>query len=90
MATVRFLPRAERDLLGLSEGLQDQILEKVDLLRSFPSLGGAMERAYQGYRYLLAGPKNRYRIIYKVTHEGLVEIAYIRHCRRQIGLRLHS
>lgn len=87
MAAVKFLPRAEKDLLALSPPLQDEILNKAALLNRFPEMGPKMERAYRGYRYLLAG-RNQYRIIYKVKSQSLVEIAYIRHCKRQMGLRL--
>lgn len=87
MAVVKFLPRAEKDLWALSEPLQDEILNRAEMLAEFPRMGRAMEKAYRGYRYLLAG-RNRYRIIYKVSSPSLVEIAYIRHCRRQMGLRL--
>ena len=87
MAAVKFLPRAEEDLLALSHHLQDEIFYKVELLAKFPQMGPSLERAYQGYRYLLAGG-NRYRIIYKIKSATLVEIVYIRHCRRQMGLRL--
>jgi plasmid stabilization system protein ParE len=87
VVVVKFLPRAEKDLLALPSSLQDEILNKTDLLSRFPQMGQRMERAYQGYRYLLAG-RNQYRLIYKTTSPSLVEIAYIRHCKRQMGLRL--
>lgn len=87
MVVIKFLPRAEKDILALPEELQNEILNKIELLAPFPHMGSAMEKAYEGYRCLLAG-KNRYRIIYKVTSPSLVEIAYIRHCRRQVTLRL--
>ena len=86
MPKVKFLPRAEKDFLALAPALQDEILHKVELLTQFPEMGPKMERAFQGYRFLLAGKKN-YRIIYRIKTPTLVEIAYIRHCRRQIGLR---
>jgi plasmid stabilization system protein ParE len=86
VAVVKFLPRAEKDLLALSEILQNEILSKAEMLADFPLMGQIMEKTYVGYRYLLAG-RNQYRIIYKVTSTELVEIAYIRHCRRQMRLR---
>lgn len=89
MVTIKFLPRAEKQLLELHKQLQDEILHKVEMLISFPYMGPAMEKAYFGCRYLLAG-RGIYRIIYKVVSRSLVEIAYIRHCRRQLGLRVVS
>ncbi len=86
MAIVKFLPRAVKDFLALSFETQSEILNKAELLQNFPLIGRAMERAYSGYRCLLAG-KNRYRIIYKTKNQD-VEIAYIRHCRRQMTLRM--
>jgi len=45
-----------------------------------------MVDAYQGYRSLLA-VRRGYRIVYRIVSDDLVEIAYIRHCARQIGVR---
>ncbi len=87
MTVVKFLPRAAQDLLDLPKSLQQEIREKPKLLGKFPAMGPRLERAYAGYRYFLAG-RNQYRIIYKITAPTLVQIAYIRHCKRQIGLRL--
>lgn len=84
---IKFLPRAEKELLALPHALQDEILHKIELLQKFPEMGTRMDRAFEGYRFILAG-KNRYRIIYKIKTADLVEVAYLRHCRRQIGLRL--
>ncbi|KAB2835910.1 type II toxin-antitoxin system RelE/ParE family toxin [bacterium] len=87
MAAVKLLPRAQKDLAALPEPLQDEVLEKIELLAKFPEMGPPMERAFQGFRFLLAG-RGLYRIVYSLKTPKQVEIAYIRHCRRQIGLRL--
>lgn len=42
--------------------------------------------AFRGYRSLPAA-RNEYRGVYRVVSDELVEVAYIRHCARQIGLR---
>ena len=84
---VKLLPRAEKELAALSSGLQDQIINKLELLREFPEVGPALFDAFQGYRSLLAA-KNTYRIIYRIVREDLIEVAYIRHRARQI--RLHA
>ena len=86
-ASVKFLPRATRQLLIFTPPLQDEILAKTGMLSHFPYMGQPMEKAYVGYRCLLAGG-GAYRIIYKIVSPVLVEIAYIRHCRRQMGLRI--
>lgn len=83
---VRLLPRAERELLALSETLQEQILAKLDLLGEFPETGAPMLDAFEGYRALLAA-RRRYRVVYRIVSKDLIEVAYIRHCSRQVGLR---
>ena len=84
---VKLLPRAEKELEALPLAIQDQIISKLELLRDFPELRPAMFDAFQGYRALLAA-KNAYRIIYRIVHDDLIEVAYIRHCARQTRLRL--
>jgi plasmid stabilization system protein ParE len=67
--------------------VQDQIIAKLDLLRDVPEIGPAMFDAFRGYRALLAA-RNSYRIVYKIASNDLIEVAYIRHCARQLRLRL--
>jgi plasmid stabilization system protein ParE len=84
---VKLLPRAEKELEALPLAIQDQIISKLELLYDFPELGPAMFDAFQGYRALLAA-RNTYRIIYRVVRDDLIEVAYIRHCARQVRLRV--
>ena len=84
---VKLLPRAQRELEALPLAIQDQIIAKLELLPDFPEIGAAMFDAFQGYRALLAA-KNTYRIVYRMVSDDLVEVAYIRHCARQMRLRL--
>ena len=84
---VKLLPRAQKELEALPLAIQDQIIAKVEVLRDFPEIGAAMFDAFQGYRALLAA-KNTYRIVYRMVSDDLVEVAYIRHCARQMRLRL--
>lgn len=81
------LPRAERELTALPVAVQDQIIGKLELLYEFPELGPAMIDAFVGYRALLAA-KNTYRVIYRIVSDELIEVAYIRHCARQIRLHI--
>lgn len=85
--SIKLLPRAEKELEALSPTIQDQILSKLELLRDFPEMGPAMFDAFQGYRALLAA-RNTYCIIYRILDDGVVEVAYIRHCARQTRLRV--
>ena len=84
---VKLLPRAQRELEALPAAIHDQIIAKLDLLFDFPEIGAAMFDAFQGYRALLAA-KNTYRIVYRMVSDDLAEVAYIRHCARQMRLRL--
>ena len=84
---VKLLPRAQKELEALPLAIQDQIIAKLELLPDFPEIGAAMFDAFQGYRALLAA-KNTYRIVYRMVSDDLAEVAYIRHCARQMRLRL--
>lgn len=84
---VKLLPRAQKELEALPLAIQDQIIAKLELLRAFPEIGAAMFDAFRGYRALLAA-RNTYRIVYRIVSDDLVEVAYIRHCARQMRLRL--
>lgn len=82
------LPQAQQDLDDIktfSSRIVEEILRKIELLLDFPELGPAMDQAYQGYRQLLCG---HYRIVYEIVSESRIEIAYVRHGARQLGLRL--
>jgi mRNA-degrading endonuclease RelE of RelBE toxin-antitoxin system len=74
---VKFLPRAEKELQALPSATQDQIINKLELLRDFPELGPAMFDAFQGYRALLAA-RNTYRVIYRIVSDNLIEVVYTR------------
>lgn len=85
---VILLPQAQQVLDPIKASLPriaEDILHKIELLIDFPEIGPAMDQAYQGYRQLLCG---HYRIVYEIVSEGRIEIAYVRHCARQLGLRL--
>jgi plasmid stabilization system protein ParE len=83
---VKLLPRAEKELAALPVGIQDQIISKLELLRDFPEMGPVMFDAFAGYRALLAA-RNTYRIVYRIISDNEIEVAYIRHCARQLRLR---
>ena len=82
----KFLKSAEEEFLKLPRPVQDDIVEKIRILEEFPYSGKVMEKTYAGYRSFLAWHK-QYRIIYRVLDDKIVEIAYLRHCRRQLSLR---
>ena len=87
---VRLRPRAQHDLdeiRRLFPKTAEQIVKKITLLYEFPEIGSKMDQAFEGYRQLLSG---KYRIIYQIVSDTEIEIAYIRHCARQLGLRIVS
>ncbi len=84
------LPQAQRDLDNIrkaSPQAAEDILSKIGLLEAYPELGPRMDQAFDGYRQLVQG---KYRIIYEVISPLRLEIAYLRHSSRQLGLRIVS
>jgi plasmid stabilization system protein ParE len=84
---IRLLPRAERELLALPDAVQEQILAKLDLLAEFPEMGVPMVDAFEGYRAVLAA-RRRFRVVYRVVSDTLIEVAYVRHRSRQTRVRV--
>ncbi|MBI2337349.1 MAG: type II toxin-antitoxin system RelE/ParE family toxin [Deltaproteobacteria bacterium] len=81
-------PQAQADLDAIRKYSSKnfyEIIDKIEYLKEFPEMGPAMDRAYQGFRQVLC---REYRIIYETISDERIEIAYIRHCSRQTGLRL--
>lgn len=81
-------PQAQEDLDSItpsSLSAKEEIFRKMGLLVEFPEMGAAMDKAYQGYRQVLCG---HYRIIYEIMNEQRIEVAYVRHCSRQLALRV--
>ena len=96
---IKLLPRAEKELEALSPAIQDQIINKLELLREFPEMGPAMFDAFQGYRSLLEAVEKPLRQAQGErrgteecrrfpVREDLIEVAYIRHRAKQIRLRV--
>ncbi len=83
---VVFLKSAKLEFSNLPDPIQMDILKRIKDLQELPRLGQAMEQAYEGYRCLLVG-RRQYRLIYRILNDEMIEITYIRHCRRQLGLR---
>ena len=46
-----------------------------------------MRDAFEGYRSLLVANR-RYRVVYRLLGDDHVEVAYIRHSARQVGVRI--
>jgi plasmid stabilization system protein ParE len=73
------LPQAERDLDAISEPLLGRIVKRLRLLERFPLLGARMVGPLRAYRSSVVGV---FRIVYRVRDDDVVEVAYVRDCRR--------
>lgn len=84
---VELLTRAETELAALPLSVQDRVLAQLELLREYPEMSAPMLDAFREYRSLLA-VRRTYRIVYRIVAADLIEVAYIRDCSRQVGLRI--
>lgn len=73
------LPQAQEGLDELYDPVFSRIIKRLRLLERFPELGAPMIGPFAGYRSTVVA---MFRIVYRVMPRGVVEIAYIRHCRR--------
>lgn len=76
---VVLLPQAQADLDEIVDPLYTRVIRRLRLLGKFPELGAAMTGPFAGYRSTVVG---LFRIVYRVAGPKVVEIAYVRHCRR--------
>lgn len=76
---VVLLPQAQADLDLILDPLYARVVRRLRLLEKFPEMGPAMTGPFAGYRSTVVG---LFRIVYRVASPKVVEIAYIRHCRR--------
>jgi plasmid stabilization system protein ParE len=76
---VVLLPQAQRDLDEIYEPILGRIFRRLRLLERTPEMGPAMVGPFAGYRSTIVG---MFRIVYRVMPRGIVEVAYVRHCRR--------
>lgn len=76
---VTLLPQATQDLDAIYDPVLGRIIRALRLLERFPEMGAPMVGPFTGYRSTIV---SMFRIVYRVLPRGIVEIAYIRHCRR--------
>jgi plasmid stabilization system protein ParE len=76
---VTLLPQAQQDLDAIDDPMLGRIVRVLRLLEQFPETGAPMVGPFTGYRSTVVA---MFRIVYRVLPRGIVEIAYIRHCRR--------
>ena len=76
---ITLLPQAEQDLDAIYDPVLGRIIRVLRLLERFPEMGAPMVGPFTGYSSTIVA---MFRIVYRVLPRGVVEIAYIRHCRR--------
>lgn len=81
MRAVYLLSQAQEDMESIYDPLWTEIHEKIALLKEYPLWGAQMDGPFRGYRSFVVG---LYRVIYKVVSEKRIEIAYVRHCKRNL------
>ena len=77
---VVLLPQAAEDLDEIADPLFSRIIGRIESLKQFPSLGAPMFGPFSTYRSFVVG---LFRVVYRVRTKTIVEIAYVRHCRRR-------
>lgn len=81
MRKILLLPQAQEDLDQIYNPLFSQIIQRLEILKEYPLLGTAMNGAFIGYRSFVVGI---FRVVYKIISDGVIEIVYIRHCKRKL------
>jgi plasmid stabilization system protein ParE len=76
---VVLLPQAEHDLDEIYDPVLGRVVRRLRLLERFPEMGAPMIGPFAGYRSTIVA---MFRIVYRVLPRGVVEVAYVRHCRR--------
>ncbi|NNN07019.1 MAG: type II toxin-antitoxin system RelE/ParE family toxin [Elusimicrobia bacterium] len=81
---VELLPQAAGDFQAIAEPLHGRVLKRLEVLGDFPELGSPLNRAFTGYRSTIV---ELFRIVYRLRTDGVVEITFIRDCRRRLPKR---
>lgn len=81
---LRFLPQAKEELTAISEPLFSRVLRRLELLRKYPELGAFMPGPCADMRSTVV---DNFRIVYRLLPDGVIEVAYVRDCRRRFPPR---
>ena len=86
MASVKWASPAFEQLEALSERIAIEIIERVDLLSSFPEMGVSLNSRYpqlSNCRQLII--RRKHRLIYEyVASANTVYVLAVQHCRQQL------
>ena len=77
---VVLLPQAAQDLDGIADPLYTELDHRLATLGEFPEIGAPMTGPLAGYRSTVVG---FFRIIYRLLPRDVIEVAYVRDCRRR-------
>ena len=72
-------PQAQADLDEIYEPVLSRVLDRIELLERFPELGAPMLGRFTGYRSIVVA---MFRIVYRLRPRKIIEVAYVRNCRR--------
>jgi len=78
------LPRAVLDLDEIREPLLARVLRRIEVLKSYPELGGRMPAPYTDFRCTVV---DFFRVVYRLRENDRLEVAFIRDCRRRLPKR---
>ena len=81
---LRFLPQAADELAAISDPLLSRVVRRLELLKKFPELGAYMPQPHGDMRSTVV---EAFRIVYRIRADGVIEVAYIRDCRRRFPPR---
>ncbi|HXT02103.1 MAG TPA: type II toxin-antitoxin system RelE/ParE family toxin [Elusimicrobiota bacterium] len=81
---LRFLPLAEEDVLAISEPLFSRVSRRLRILTQFPEMGAVMPKPFSDMRSTVV---DNFRIVYRLLPDGVIEVAYVRDCRRRLPPR---
>jgi hypothetical protein len=76
---VVLLPQAQAGLDEIYEPVLGRIIKRLRMLEDLPELGAPMLGPFAGYGSTVV---SMFRIVYRLLPRGVVEVAYVRHCRR--------
>ena len=74
------LSQAQEDLAAIREPLFSRVIKRIKTLKQYLEMGGPMAGPYEGYRSTVV---DLFRVVYRATPGGVIEVAYVRDCRRR-------
>jgi mRNA interferase RelE/StbE len=91
--TVKFIPEAVQDYQKLDDSIKKQVNAKIDKLKENPYLGEMLgnknDLELNGF-YKIYVAKKTYRIVYRLTKEGQIEIVEIWGIGRRDKLEIYK